>query len=122
MTYADKLKSPEWQKKRLEILNRDEFTCTMCNSKEKTLHVHHKVYIFDNDPWDYENDFYTTLCETCHKQEEQDKALFHKFIKHFLLKGLTYKELNQDILPILQTYRDKYNYTAKDIAKYNQYV
>lgn len=122
MTYADKLKSPEWQKKRLEIFNRDEFTCTMCNSKEKTLHVHHKVYIFDKEPWDYVDDFYTTLCENCHKVEEQDKVMFHKIIKHFLLKGLTYKELLEDILPIIQMYRDKYNYTAQDIVKYNQYV
>ena len=69
MTYGEKLKSPKWQKKRLEILNRDEFTCTMCNSKEKTLHVHHKVYIFDKDPWDYEEQYYITLCEDCHFEE-----------------------------------------------------
>lgn len=122
MTYAEKLKSPEWQKKRLEILQRDNFTCTMCGSKEKQLHVHHKVYIYDNEPWEYLEEFYTTLCYECHDIEEKDKALFHKLIKHFLLKGLTYKELNEDILPTLKKYRDKYNYTSKDIVKYNKYV
>lgn len=67
MTYAEKLKDPRWQKKRLEILNRDEFTCQECGSKEKTLHVHHTHYIKNKNPWEYDNRSLVTLCWDCHR-------------------------------------------------------
>ena len=70
MTYAEKLKDPRWQKKRLEIMQRDEFSCQICKSKEKTLHIHHIAYEFGVEPWDYEDINFKTLCETCHKDEE----------------------------------------------------
>ena len=64
MTYSEKLKDPKWQKKRLEILNRDKFTCRLCNDKETTLHVHHNKY--SNNPWDTDIDDLITLCCDCH--------------------------------------------------------
>lgn len=104
MTYGEKLKSPEWQKKRLEILSRDKFTCTMCGSKEKQLHVHHKIYIFDNDPWDYEDQYYITFCEDCHFEEECNKTFIKNIIKYNVYKGVTYTELR----PLLQNVLSKY--------------
>lgn len=65
-TYSEKLKDPRWQKKRLQIFERDKFTCTGCGETKKTLHVHHALYLKNKDPWDYENDFLHTLCENCH--------------------------------------------------------
>lgn len=44
MGYSDKLKDPRWQKKRLEILTRDEWTCQICFDTESTLVVHHQKY------------------------------------------------------------------------------
>lgn len=38
--YLEKLKDPRWQKRRLEIFQRDEFTCQVCFDTESTLHVH----------------------------------------------------------------------------------
>ena len=38
-TYLEKLKDPRWQKKRLEILERDGWKCMACGEKEKTLRV-----------------------------------------------------------------------------------
>ena len=64
-TYSEKLKDPRWQKKRLKILNRDNFTCRHCGDKEKTLHVHHKMY-FSVEPWEYEDFLLITLCKDCH--------------------------------------------------------
>lgn len=64
--YSDLLKSPKWQKKRLEIMNRDKFTCKLCGDTETQLHVHHKEYINGNDPWDYDNKLLITICEDCH--------------------------------------------------------
>ena len=68
MTYSEKLKDPRWQKKRLEILERDEFTCQSCGDEENQLHVHHLYYQFDFNPWEYENDNYITLCAKCHEE------------------------------------------------------
>jgi hypothetical protein len=71
MEYYEKLKSPKWQKKRLEILKRDDWTCQNCLDKESTLHVHHKVYS-EGDPWDINNAHLITLCESCHKFETNE--------------------------------------------------
>ena len=70
ITYSEKLKDPRWQKKRLEILNRDKFTCQNCGDETKTLHVHHKLYIHGCEPWDYEDKYLLTLCYSCHEDEE----------------------------------------------------
>lgn len=72
-TYSDKLKSPKWQKKRLEILSRDKFTCKLCKDTETQLHVHHKYYENGCDPWEYPNKALVTLCAHCHKEVERIK-------------------------------------------------
>lgn len=68
MTYSEKLKDPRWQKKRLKILNRDEWMCFWCGDDKNILHVHHETYIGDN-PWDTPDDFLITLCDDCHSVE-----------------------------------------------------
>ena len=73
-SYSEKLKDPRWQKKRLEIFQRDDFTCRRCKCKDKTLHVHHNVYIDGiYDPWMYDDILLITLCGDCHKYEEANK-------------------------------------------------
>lgn len=72
-TYSEKLRSPEWQKKRLEILNRDEFTCQLCSDSTTELHIHHKEYIRGNQPWEYEDSNFQTLCKHCHELVEEFK-------------------------------------------------
>ena len=69
-SYSEQLKNPLWQKKRLEIFNRDNFTCQICLDTEETLQVHHKFYDKGKKAWEYGNDRLTTLCETCHKELE----------------------------------------------------
>jgi len=64
VTYLEKLKDIRWQKKRFEILVRDQWTCTLCEDKETTLHIHHLKY--NGNPWEVENEFLITLCEHCH--------------------------------------------------------
>lgn len=65
--YTELLKLPAWQKKRLEIFNRDGFRCQHCDTDQVSLNVHHKEYIRGRMPWDYEDSNFETLCETCHK-------------------------------------------------------
>jgi len=74
-TYSEKLKSPKWQKKRLEIFRRDKWTCKLCGDTETTLHVHHKEYFDKTDPWDYDNKLLVTLCEHCHELISNDSDL-----------------------------------------------
>ena len=76
-TYSEKLKDPRWQKKRLDILSRDNFKCQCCGNGELTLHVHHTKYIKGNDPWDYKDNFLVTLCELCHDSEHADSGEHH---------------------------------------------
>lgn len=69
MSYLEKLKDPRWQKKRLEILDRDKWKCIHCHNELQTLHVHHKAY--SGNPWEVENKCLSTLCEDCHDEEEK---------------------------------------------------
>ena len=69
-SYSEKLKDPRWQRLRLEILNRDKFTCQICSATDKTLHVHHPHYSPEyQNPWEYDDYLLLTLCETCHSNE-----------------------------------------------------
>ena len=64
--YSELLKDPRWQKKRLEILQRDNFKCMSCGETKDTLHVHHIRYEYGNNPWDATDKDLITLCEACH--------------------------------------------------------
>jgi hypothetical protein len=79
--FFKKYKDPRWQKKRLEIMERDEFSCLDCGDSEKTLNVHHKWYEKDTAPWDYPDECYETLCEDCHKEHENTKSQIKEYIK-----------------------------------------
>ena len=63
-SFHDWYKDPRWQKKRLEILQRDGWKCLACGDSESTLHVHHLSY--SGPPWAVENDQLQTLCDDCH--------------------------------------------------------
>lgn len=73
MTYAEKLKNPLWQKKRLEILERDKWKCCFCDDTETNLQVHHLKY--SKNPWGASNDDLVTLCEHCHLIAESTKTV-----------------------------------------------
>lgn len=72
--YSQKLKDPRWQKKRLEILERDEWTCQRCFDTESTLAVHHRKYLPNTNPWEYPDDLLITLCENCHEFERSERS------------------------------------------------
>ena len=65
MNYNDQIKSGKWQKKRLEIMQRDDFQCLCCQS-ENQLTVHHLYYLPGLKVWEYDNDSLVTVCEKCH--------------------------------------------------------
>lgn len=65
MKYSEQLKSHKWQKKRLEVLSRDNFTCCKCGDTETELHVHHLKYI--GNPIESDISDLETLCKHCHQ-------------------------------------------------------
>jgi hypothetical protein len=75
--YLKDLKSPQWQKKRLEIMQRDNFTCQHCGCTDKTLNVHHKYYKPKHKPWEYDDADLITLCEDCHDDVTGSKELMY---------------------------------------------
>lgn len=66
MDYKEQIKHPNWQKKRLEILKRDDFMCQECNDTKNQLHVHHLTYTKNSLIWEYDNSNLITYCSVCH--------------------------------------------------------
>jgi 5-methylcytosine-specific restriction endonuclease McrA len=96
-TYSEKLRDPRWQRKRLEIMQRDDFTCTQCGDSKSTLNVHHWKY--NGDPWEADDYDLSTVCEACHEIIEKRKKIrlpTRAGINHrFLNKGETIQEGDQ---------------------------
>jgi hypothetical protein len=105
--YQQKLLDPRWQKKRLEILSRDEWACQKCFDSESTLHVHHRYYEKDKDPWEYDAQALVTLCANCHEEETNQRPKeeylllavmrrlgFYADDIHRLTRGLSYLHFN----------------------------
>jgi len=74
---SSQLRDRRWQKRRLEILSRDNFTCCMCGSTDNTeqLHVHHLVYKRSLPIWEYPDNALITLCATCHTERIENWQL-----------------------------------------------
>jgi 5-methylcytosine-specific restriction endonuclease McrA len=69
-SYSELLRDPRWQKRRLEILSKTEFTCLSCGDNETELHVHHLLYEKGKAPWDYPDYLLLPLCSACHKSTD----------------------------------------------------
>jgi hypothetical protein len=82
--YQQKLLDPRWQKKRLEIFERDEWMCQACGDCSTTLHVHHTYYERDKDPWEYPAESLVTLCMECHEGETNGRGQAEHELLHIL--------------------------------------
>jgi hypothetical protein len=72
MSYKTKLTDPKWQKKRLELFNLRGFKCEICGNEEKELHIHHRFYLKNRKPWEYDNDVFQVLCVDCHEKHHEE--------------------------------------------------
>jgi hypothetical protein len=61
---------PEWQRKRLEIMDRDGWACTHCDNPGRELQIHHAFYSGKRKPWEYPDESLHTLCKECHEEFE----------------------------------------------------
>ncbi len=71
--YQDLLETIEWQDKRDEILQLDNFTCQVCKKSDKPLDVHHTYYNSKYLPWEYPNHSLMSLCRNCHESTHERK-------------------------------------------------
>ena len=78
MKYEDLLKHPKWQKRRLKIMERDNWACTTCGEKDKPLNVHHRAYAKDHAPWEYPDHALMTVCDDCHDKYHKVNDAFKK--------------------------------------------
>lgn len=89
-TYAEQLRHPEWQRKRLEILDRAGFSCEQCGSIDRTLHVHHSYYERGLKPWDYPDSSLHALCEVCHDLAQRTLLILHRVIGRLSLDEIEF--------------------------------
>lgn len=87
LSYGEQLKHPNWQRRRLEILQRDNFCCQVCYDNETTLHVHHKRYVKGRMAWEYTDRELVTLCEQCHGLEHEASDSFKELIAYLPVDG-----------------------------------
>ena len=94
--YLEKFKDPRWQQLRLKVFERDKWACQKCLNEKSTLHVHHRYYLEDKEPWEYPMEALITLCEECHGEEVEMRPSYERR----LLFALREKFLAEDISEI----------------------
>lgn len=100
--YLEVLKDPRWQRKRLEILNRDGFACQKCGNTQQTLAIHHREYLSGRYPWDYPGELLITLCQKCHEKEEADAIDVKDILYSFHYLGMFNDEIRKAFNNILE--------------------
>ncbi len=106
INYSELLTNPLWQKKRLEIMNRDAFTCQKCNHTDTTLNVHHLKYHNGLKPWEYLDVDLITLCKDCHFEiEELKKAGDKTPFKDIVIYKINMEDNPIRVLFILHGYK-----------------
>ncbi len=84
-TWYELLKHPNWQKRRLEVLERAGWECENCGSKDRTLHVHHAYYEKGLRPWEYPVESLHCLCDPCHKSAQNMRTILERQIGRLTL-------------------------------------
>ena len=94
--YREKLGTPQWFRRRQQILMRDKYTCRKCDwphapagwrlaaDPEHPFHdpsgleIHHLYYKRTLQPWEYSDLALITLCDQCHQAEEKERTIFNR--------------------------------------------
>jgi hypothetical protein len=116
--YLELLKDPRWQRKRLEIFQRDAWTCQRCGEMTVMLSVHHLCYHPGKDPWESPDEELLTLCEPCHTTETRNLKEARGEILH-ALRRLPWE--TQDLhmlcgfLSTVQYFHKRHGYSREEI-------
>ena len=75
-------KSSAWEKKRLEILERDNYECQVCKEGggfAPATTVHHLKHLEDRPDLALDNDNLVSVCAACHNREHPERFI-HRII------------------------------------------
>lgn len=78
--YALALLDSRWNKKRVQVLKRDNYRCTNCGADNCRLSVHHEIYLKDKQPWEVPMRYLKSMCDRCHSDAHKDR-LIGSFVK-----------------------------------------
>jgi len=70
----EQLRDPRWQRNRLAILERADWRCEGCGTRDVNLQIHHGYYERGLKPWEYPAEALYCLCDNCHERAESRKA------------------------------------------------
>ena len=73
--YESLLNTAEWRQKRAEIVARDRDVCQRCGETGIPIEVHHRYYMANTQPWEYDNDALVSVCRPCHKVIHQTESI-----------------------------------------------
>ena len=110
MTYAEQIKSPKWQKRRLEVLGKNNFTCQLCGQDEKELNVHHVNYDSKRKIWEYDDHELLVLCKSCHEDWHHNTAKLLQMLADVFthINGFDFNDLDTFIrLLVLSEYDER---------------
>jgi hypothetical protein len=84
-----------------------EWKCDECGSTERELHLHHKFYLPNREPWQYEDHYFSVLCSDCHKKQHEKPSILYSLIDTILYNELTDEQIRDLIIsPIAGSYVD----------------
>lgn len=72
--YKAQYEHPLWRKRRSEILKRDNHACVKCGCKVD-LQVHHLIYQYGFNLWEYKDECLITVCQSCHEQIHREQPI-----------------------------------------------
>ena len=86
MTYAQQLRHPKWEQRRLQVIEKAGSRCECCGNfgindgetSEVRFEIHHGYYTPGLMAWEYPDDVLYCLCPECHKdvQESMERAQY----------------------------------------------
>jgi len=84
MKYQEMLKDSRWINLAEALKEKANWTCSLCKSIDKPLHVHHKKYVSGRKPWQYHPDLLQVICKDCHNEIHEKKICKEckKKVKH----------------------------------------
>jgi hypothetical protein len=108
-----KYTDPRWQKLRLEVLEKWDFSCACCGNKKKELHVHHIQYKKNSKIWEYENFELIALCSQCHEKLHYELDEIQQLITTIITQPET-----ENCLGVFETIKElKYVFFENAIAR-----
>jgi hypothetical protein len=79
---------PEWQKKRLEVMEAANFKCQCCGNTEQQLNVHHIDYDRDKKIWEYDLTELLCVCDSCHQLYHTNLSCIREIMARFNVQEL----------------------------------